>query len=223
MHFTLSSAAYSGLLYSRNMLVTLFAGRVVAHHRRIGRGPDRPAGSGWPPPRPGRSSGSACRRSFRVHRRDRRSGSPPPSCSHNASTTGRRRAFLRLDHRYSRRFVAFASAPLWYFAARQLRVVLGELVDLRELPVPRDRTEPRARSCRGRQQLLRLLPASPGAVRHDRRVRGRHDRRVARGSIARCGSSTWPSLGWFAGGWFQLVSGERYSTHYFSVIAAPTR
>ena len=29
-------------------------------------------------------------------------------------------------------------------------------------------------------------------------------------------------LGWLAGGWFQLVSGERYSTHYFSVIAAPT-
>ena len=29
-------------------------------------------------------------------------------------------------------------------------------------------------------------------------------------------------LGWLAGGWFQLVTGERYSTHYFSVIAAPT-
>jgi hypothetical protein len=29
-------------------------------------------------------------------------------------------------------------------------------------------------------------------------------------------------LGWFAGGWFQLVTGERYSTHYFSVIAVPT-
>ena len=29
-------------------------------------------------------------------------------------------------------------------------------------------------------------------------------------------------VGWFCGGWFQLVSGERYSTHYFSVIAAPS-
>ena len=29
-------------------------------------------------------------------------------------------------------------------------------------------------------------------------------------------------LGWLAGGWFQLITGERYSTHYFSVIAAPT-
>jgi hypothetical protein len=29
-------------------------------------------------------------------------------------------------------------------------------------------------------------------------------------------------LGWFAGGWFQLVTGQRYSTHYFSVVAAPT-
>ena len=29
-------------------------------------------------------------------------------------------------------------------------------------------------------------------------------------------------LGWLFGGWFQLVTGERYSTHYFVVIAAPT-
>jgi hypothetical protein len=29
-------------------------------------------------------------------------------------------------------------------------------------------------------------------------------------------------LGWLAGGWFQLMTGQRYSTHYFAVIAAPT-
>jgi hypothetical protein len=29
-------------------------------------------------------------------------------------------------------------------------------------------------------------------------------------------------LGWLAGGWFELVLGQRYSTHYFAVIAAPT-
>ena len=29
-------------------------------------------------------------------------------------------------------------------------------------------------------------------------------------------------LGWLAGGWIQLVMSERYSDHYFSVVAAPT-
>jgi hypothetical protein len=29
-------------------------------------------------------------------------------------------------------------------------------------------------------------------------------------------------LGWLLGGWFELVTGERYSTHYFVVIATPT-
>jgi hypothetical protein len=29
-------------------------------------------------------------------------------------------------------------------------------------------------------------------------------------------------LGWLLGGWFELVTGERYSTHYFVVIATPS-
>jgi hypothetical protein len=33
---------------------------------------------------------------------------------------------------------------------------------------------------------------------------------------------TFVLLGWFVGGWIELILGQRYSSHYFSVIAVPT-
>ena len=47
------------------------------------------------------------------------------------------------------------------------------------------------------------------------RVRRASRSRRGRGSTARSRVTHVALLGWLAGGWFQLVTGERYSTHYF--------
>jgi len=219
VHFTFSNAAYAGLLYSRNILVTLLA---VAWLLAIG---DR----GW------MSSGRVQLTTAIV------TGALLglavqtilPSII-DATAIGLAASFMiakRVEDRARRRtlrrataasaVVAFASAPAWYavrgsfgpfwaswwtYASYQYRGI--GLSFGQELSRG-------GNDFSGYYRHRPLLALAIGAFvvltvsrwsRHDRTTR------IVHASL----------LGWFAGGWFQLVSGERYSPHYFSVIAAPS-
>jgi hypothetical protein len=218
VHFTLSDAPYAGLLYSRNILVTLFA---VAWLLTLA---DRP----WSNRRTrvpvaiavGALLGLGVQTIL-------------PSFV-DAGAIGIAAIVLvgsRVEEAEPRRkvrwaivisaFVAFISAPLWYL----LRGSFGSFwaswwtyASYQSSGIGLTTGQEIARGWHNayiyyqhRPLLFVLLAAFvvvtvAGWPGFDHKVRVTH---VA-------------LLGWLAGGWIQLVTGQRYSTHYFVVIAAPT-
>jgi len=219
VHFTLSSAAYSGLLYSRNLLVTLFALAWLATlDDRLWSGT---RSQQWiAAAATGALLGLAVQTIL-------------PSFIDATAIAGA--AWLLLTQRVAdparrtalRRTIVlaavlvFVSAPLWYlltgsfasfwaswwtYASYQYRGI-GLSVN-QEL----SRGAHTFYSYYLHRPLLAVMIAAFVCLTITEWLRFDRKTRIVHLSL----------VGWFCGGWFQLVSGERYSTHYFSVIAAPS-
>jgi hypothetical protein len=218
VHFTLSDAPYAGLLYSRNILVTLFA---VAWLLTLD---DRP----WANPRTRTPVAIAVGALLGLGVQ-----TILPSFV-DASAIGIAALVLvgsRVEEAEPRRklrftiaisaFVTFVSAPVWYL----LRGSFGSFwaswwtyASYQSSGIGLTAGQEVGRGWHNayiyyqqRPLLFALLAAFViltvvGWPNFGHKVRVTH---VA-------------LLGWLAGGWFQLVTGQRYSTHYFVVIAAPT-
>ena len=219
VHFTLSDAPYAGLLYSRNILETLFA---VAWILTL---EDR----GWTAsPRVGRFTAIAVGGLLGLGVQTILPSFVDAAAIGIAAlvlVSGRvndssRRAQLRLAT-FAAALGAFVSAPVWY----QLRGSFSEFwaswwtyASYQSAGIGLTFGQALSRGWQNayayyqhRPLLFLMIFAFAGLTvtrwpAFDRKTRVVH---VA-------------LLGWLAGGWVQLVSGQRYSTHYFSVIAAPT-
>jgi len=219
VHFTLSSAAYAGLLYSRNLLVTLLA---VAWLVTLD---DR----AW--------SGTRRRRWIAAAATGALLGLAVQTIlpSFIDATAIAVAASLLLTQRVSDRarrttlrrtlagatILAFVSAPAWYllrgsfasfwaswwtYASYQYRGI-GLSVHQELL-----RGAHTFYSYYRHRPVLFVMIAAFVCLTITEWLRFDRKTRIVHLTL----------LGWFIGGWFQLVSGERYSAHYFSVIAAPS-
>ncbi len=218
VHFSLSDAAYAGLLYSRNILVTLLA---VAWMLTLAERPWRtPRLRLWTAIATGVLLGLAVQTIL-------------PSFV-DASAIGIAALVLigtRVEDATERRrlrfttvgaaFGAFAVAPIWYLLRGSFPEFWASWWTYASYQSSGIGLSVGVQIGRGwhnaylyyqdRPLLFLLLAAFVGLTiaawpSFDFKVRVTH---VA-------------LLGWLVGGWFQLVTGERYSTHYFVVIAAPT-
>jgi len=218
VHFTLSDAAYAGLLYSRNILVTLFA---VAWMLTLH---DRP----WVNPRTRTwvaiATGALLGLGVQTIL---------PSFI-DAAAIGTAALVLvgaRVEEHDARRkvrvtiaisaFVAFISAPVWYllrgsfpefwaswwtYASYQssgIGISTGQEIG---------RGWHNAYIYYQERPLLFVLLLAFVVLTVVGWPNFGHKVRVTHAAL----------LVWLAGGWFELITGQRYSTHYFVVIAAPT-
>lgn len=219
VHFTLSDAAYSGLLYSRNLLVTLFA---VAWLATLD---DRP----WTGSRRRQWAAAAATGALVGL------GVQTILPSFVDATAIAIAALLLLTQRVGDRtrrsalrrttviaaIVAFVSAPVWYFVRGSFGSFWASwwtYASYQYRGIGLSFSQELARGWshfygyyRNRPALFVMIAAFicltiAKWLKFDRKTR------IVHLSL----------LGWLSGGWFQLVSGERYSTHYFSVIAAPS-
>jgi hypothetical protein len=218
MHFALADAPYAGLLYSRNILATLLAGAWILTLD------DRP----WrlPSTRLWTAIATGALLGFAVQ-------TILPSFV-DASAIGIAALVLlatRVEESDARRklrwataasaFGAFVAAPVWYLIRGSFPEFWASWWTYASYQSSGIGLSAGQQIGRGwhnayiyyqaRPLLFLLLAAFIGFTisawpRFDFKVRVTH--------LA--------LLGWLAGGWFQLVTGERYSTHYFVVIATPT-
>ncbi len=219
IHFTLSDAAYAGLLYSRNILVTLLAAAwVITIDDRPWTG--RPRSQWAASIVTGLLLGLAVQTIL-------------PSLF-DAASIGVAALFLlrlRVPDRDRRTMLgsatviaaafAFVSAPIWYmlrgsFAefwaswwtyASYQNTGIGQ-----SLGTQVAKGWDYAWGYYQHRPIVFLVLAAFVAITIAWWAKLSHKLRIVHVAL----------LGWFAGGWFQLVTGQRYSTHYFSVIAAPT-
>ena len=219
LHFTLSSAAYSGLLYSRNLLVTLFAAAwLLTIEDRVWTG--SPRRQWMAAAATGALLGLGVQTILPAFIDAIAIGTAAALLLKQRVGDRARRAFLRLVTGVAA-ILAFVSAPLWYFARGGFASFWASWwtyasYQYRGIGLSLGQELSRGGNnfygyYRHRPVLFVMIAVFVCItitewLRFDRKLRIVH--------LA--------LLGWFAGGWFQLVSGERYSTHYFSVIAAPT-
>ncbi|HTD49411.1 MAG TPA: hypothetical protein VK771_02345, partial [Acidimicrobiia bacterium] len=219
VHFTLSDAAYSGLLYSRNLLVTLLAvAWLAALDDRVWSGSRR---TPWIAAAATGALVGLAVQTILPSFIDATAVAVAASLLLTQRVDDRaRRSALRRTTAVAA-VVAFVSAPVWYvvtgrfasfwaswwtYASYQYRGI-GLSVH-QEL----SRGAHTFYSYYRHRPLLFVMIAAFVCLTITEWLRFDRKTRIVHLSL----------LGWFCGGWFQLVSGERYSTHYFSVIAAPS-
>jgi len=218
VHFTLSDAAYAGLLYSRNILITLFA---VAWMLTLD---DRP----WINPRTRMAVAIATGALLGLGVQ-----TILPSLLDAAAigTAALVLVSVRVEEHHARRklritmavsaFATFMTAPVWYL----LRGSFPEFwaswwtyASYQSSGIGIGTGQEIARGWHNayiyyqHRPLLFVLLLAFAVVTVVGWPNFEYKVRVTHAAL----------LGWLAGGWFQLVTGQRYSTHYFAVIAAPT-
>ena len=219
IHFTLGGTAYSGLLYSRNILVTLLAGAwmlVLADRAWTGSRPAQTLAA----VATGVLLGLAVQTIIPAVVDAASIGAAALILLARRVPDRARRTRLRWTV-VAGAAIGFASAPVWYLVTGNFRSFWASwwtYADYQNSGIGLSLGEQLSKgwhvaySYYQHRPLLFLVIALFVGYTLVAWQEFEHKTRVVHITL----------LGWLLGGWFQLVTGERYSAHYFVVVAAPS-